>query len=119
MVALGNWNAIKLIEFRTRKVCEVDGCDNPATQAHHVFLRRNAKRKKYVDVVENMQMSCASCNVTSKKADRWDNTMAFMEEQVYRGHDIVGWLTSLPDQMKRGDRFKSLLLNATRFSTPD
>ena len=93
--------ALRLMQERNQPTCEVQGCDNPAEEAHHVFVGRNKHHREF-DVDENLQLVCIDCHKFSGKACNWENRLAFWDKQCERfGHDwMVEWYSGLPIKCK-------------------
>jgi len=84
--------------------CEVEGCDQLAEHAHHVFYRRKKGKKdvKEFDQKENIQLVCENCHMYNGKALTMENKYQFWEKQCARyGKDhMEGWRESLPVRIK-------------------
>ena len=85
-------------------VCEVEGCLNLATEAHHVFYNR--RRGKHavpeLDVDENFELVCHSCHSITGKATSYENRVQFWEKQCERyGREYMRrWHEELPIKVK-------------------
>ena len=85
-------------------VCEVEGCYNLATEAHHVFYgrRRGKHAVPELDVDENFMLVCEECHGVTGKATSYEVRLQFWQRQCERyGHEhMVNWHAGLPIKMK-------------------
>lgn len=97
--------ALRLIAERFQPMCEVEGCTNPAEEAHHVFYGRR-KGVPELDVDENFQLVCVDCHKFSGKAKTYENKRQFWKVQCerYGTKHMKEWNESLPLKVK--ERFE-------------
>lgn len=99
------WSEIKYERMAFVLVCEVRGCNNSPSDAHHIFLRTDRRKafKKAVDQVENMQIVCKECHGNGR-ADSWTNQREFMRLQKKR-FNMQAWWNGIPEkkQMTNAD----------------
>lgn len=93
--------ALALMKERNIHTCQVDGCNNPAKEAHHVLY---GKRKGIAELnqYENLQLVCRSCHKHTGKALTYENRMGFWEWACgFYGHDrMIAWHNDLPLKYK-------------------
>jgi predicted N-acetyltransferase YhbS len=98
--------ALRLMQERNQWTCEVEGCDNPAEEAHHVFYGQQKRApKKLRDALNddrNLQLVCRLDHHITGKAKTWENKVNFWQVQCERyGHDeMVAWHNALPLKAK-------------------
>jgi len=86
-------------------LCEVEGCFNLATEAHHCLYGRKRGKKHPIpqlDMDENLQLVCERCHHVTGKAKSHQNKVHFWHVQCERyGHQhMVDWHNSLPIKIK-------------------
>jgi len=97
--------ARRLMKERGISQCEVEGCNNPAMEAHHVFHgKRHGKRHPVpeLDADENLQLVCKECHSVTGKALSYENRINFWKVQCERfGHEHMRkWYEELPIKVK-------------------
>lgn len=93
--------ALALMKERNIHVCQVEGCNNPAEEAHHCLY---SKKKGITDLnlYENLQLVCRSCHKHTGKALTFENKLNFWNwacEFYGHGH-MVRWHNDLPLTIK-------------------
>ncbi len=100
------WAEIKYERMAFVMFCEVKGCRNAPVEAHHIFIGRDNRKgkgfKKFIDVVENMQIVCKECH--EDYAHTWKNKQEFMVLQKTR-YNMEAWWNTIPykKQMTNSD----------------
>lgn len=76
-----------------RLYCEVRGCTNRATQAHHAIVKRDRRFSHDVDHLYNVQMVCWKCHMGGL-TDTLPNFERALKASVARyGRDnMIDWL---------------------------
>jgi hypothetical protein len=89
--------ALRLMSERNQWTCEVEGCDNPAEEAHHIFYgRKRGKRPVHeFDMDQNLMLVCRECHHITGKAKSYETACAFWKVQCER-YDMHAWNESLP-----------------------
>lgn len=86
--------------------CEVSGCNNLATEAHHCLYNRKRGKKpmKELDMDENLQLVCEDCHYVTGKASSAENKLDFWNAQCerYGRRHMLAWHSSLPMKSKDG-----------------
>ena len=93
--------ALRLMEERQTTVCECEGCNNPAEQAHHCLYRRD-KRYPELNDDENLQLVCYYHHMVDGTADSWENRVWFWGVQCerYGADHMIEWHDNLRLKVK-------------------
>lgn len=78
-------------------------CSRMSTDLHHCLISRNKRFSKWLDnQVWNYQPTCAICNRNTRDADRHDNRMAWLTNQIeyYGVSYMLDKLEDAPDKLK-------------------
>ena len=90
--------------------CQVDGCNNPAEEAHHCLF---GKRKGIceLNLYENLQLVCRLDHHITGKAKTWENRVLFWKWACswYGERHMLEWLDSVPLKIK--PRYKDIVVN--------
>ena len=91
-----------------RTQCEVAGCERGAVDAHHVFIRSNAKFSKWVDSKYNLQMVCRECHENGE-ADSTESARWFWGVTYTKDAGFIEWVLTAPEKIKtHNNRYKLL-----------
>jgi hypothetical protein len=98
--------AIRLMRERGIRTCQVEGCDNPAEEAHHVlFHNRKKAPKRLRDMLndsKNLMLVCRECHrFTGKATSREARENYWAWACDYYGHEaMVKWYKGVPLKVK-------------------
>lgn len=88
--------------------CEICGDPVADWQAHHGPFGRK-KGSKWHDDIRFMVMSCANCNVHTKRADTYESRQIIVADKMSLwGPLFVEIVDAAPEGVKRGDRWKEV-----------
>jgi hypothetical protein len=81
--------------------CQVDGCNNPAEEAHHCLYGKK-KGVSELNDYENLQLVCRSCHKHTGKALTYKNRLKFWHRacEFYGKKHMVKWHENLPLKIK-------------------
>ena len=89
--------ALALMKERNLSTCQVEGCGNPAQEAHHCLYGNRKKAPKQLrdqlNDPRNLQLVCRECHKFTGKAKTYENKLKFWEWGCrFYGHDkMVRW----------------------------
>jgi len=93
--------AMALMTERNLFTCQVEGCNNPAEEAHHALY---SKRKGICELnqYENLQLVCRQCHHITGKAKSWENKVHYWNWacDFYTRKAMIAWHNDLPLKVK-------------------
>ena len=104
---------LRLMEERGISVCQVEGCNNPAEEAHHCLYSKK-KGVKQLNDAENLQLVCRKCHKYSGAAKTFENRIKFWEWSCgfYGAEHMKRWNESLPLKVK--ERYEEIELDKNK-----
>ena len=98
--------AMALMTERNLFTCQVEGCNNPAEEAHHViFGNRKRANKALRDALndhKNLCLTCRKCHHITGKAKSYENRLHYWSWAcTWYGHsEMVAWFEGVPLKVK-------------------
>jgi len=96
--------ARRLMKERGISQCEVQGCNNPAEEAHHCLYGKKGGKHPVpeLNMDENLQLVCRICHKHSGRARSHENKVYFWNVQCdrYGREHMIKWHDSLSLKVK-------------------